>query len=692
LKNINIEYPAWFILLCLLLGILYAAVVYYRTSKFDHAPSYLKILLALLRVSAVSIIAFLLLNPVIKSVQEEVRNPIILLAIDQSNSIEMSNDLGNEISTLEKNLSENYDLKTIYFGSNVAENPLDSNNRTETDLNQVINYMYDNYADQNIGSIILASDGISNKGKNPIYNDSKFSAAINTVLLGDTTKQKDLAIQNVFYNKIVYLNDQFEVQVDISSYNLQGKSTKVRLEKKEHGKWKSLDEKSVNIDKIDFYTNLNFTINADESGTIPYRVKVDGLSQESTLDNNVRSFYVEVLDSKKKILILADAPHPDISALRRSVLSHKNYECEVKFASDPVTPEAYQVVIMHNLPSEKHPVSTVLEKIKTKKIPTLYVAGLQTDNAKLNSLEDFVKLSKTTNTSENILPVMNQNFKAFIIDEELKNYFKDLPPLIARFGEYQSTVGAQVLLNQSIKKIATSYPMLAFNEDNGLKTGILIGEGIWKWRIEDFEKNQNFDQTNNLVNKCLQYLAAKDDKRKFKSLVSKNIFKESDNVEFTGQLYNDSYEMINDPDVALTIKDEEGKDFEFVMSKFNNYYTLDAGQFPTGQYSFTSTTLFNGEKLSSGGKFSVEASEIENSNLVARHDILNAISKKYGGKSYFPNQISELENDILNAKSIKPVVYASSTTSSLLNHKWIFWLILALLSLEWFLRRYFGKY
>ncbi|HPK09173.1 MAG TPA: hypothetical protein PK246_02470, partial [Saprospiraceae bacterium] len=101
---------------------------------------------------------------------------------------------------------------------------------------------------------------------------------------------------------------------------------------------------------------------------------------------------------------------------------------------------------------------------------------------------------------------------------------------------------------------------------------------------------------------------------------------------------------------------------------------------------------FNGEKLSSGGKFSVEASEIENSNLVARHDILNAISKKYGGKSYFPNQISELENDILNAKSIKPVVYASSTTSSLLNHKWIFWLILALLSLEWFLRRYFGKY
>ncbi|NNF01402.1 MAG: hypothetical protein HKN22_01840, partial [Bacteroidia bacterium] len=51
-------------------------------------------------------------------------------------------------------------------------------------------------------------------------------------------------------------------------------------------------------------------------------------------------------------------------------------------------------------------------------------------------------------------------------------------------------------------------------------------------------------------------------------------------------------------------------------------------------------------------------------------------------------QISELIND----KSVKPVIYDTFNTSSAINLKWIFFLILAMITIEWFLRKYFGSY
>ena len=49
--------------------------------------------------------------------------------------------------------------------------------------------------------------------------------------------------------------------------------------------------------------------------------------------------------------------------------------------------------------------------------------------------------------------------------------------------------------------------------------------------------------------------------------------------------------------------------------------------------------------------------------------------------------------DSIKAKqTVKPVIYQSTHTNPLINLKWIFLLLAGLLSVEWFLRRYFGAY
>jgi hypothetical protein len=57
-----------------------------------------------------------------------------------------------------------------------------------------------------------------------------------------------------------------------------------------------------------------------------------------------------------------------------------------------------------------------------------------------------------------------------------------------------------------------------------------------------------------------------------------------------------------------------------------------------------------------------------------------------------PQNIQVLQDSLLNNESIKPVIYQSNTTKSVIHYRLLFFLILAFLSSEWFLRRYFGSY
>ncbi|NCU31478.1 MAG: hypothetical protein EOM23_00765, partial [Candidatus Moranbacteria bacterium] len=64
--NIVTEYPAWFIILCILLGALYAGALYYKNRKEEFSPQTTKFLAAF-RFISITFIAFMLLTPMLRS-------------------------------------------------------------------------------------------------------------------------------------------------------------------------------------------------------------------------------------------------------------------------------------------------------------------------------------------------------------------------------------------------------------------------------------------------------------------------------------------------------------------------------------------------------------------------------------------------------------------------------------------------
>jgi hypothetical protein len=190
----------------------------------------------------------------------------------------------------------------------------------------------------------------------------------------------------------------------------------------------------------------------------------------------------------------------------------------------------------------------------------------------------------------------------------------------------------------------------------------------------------------------VQYLTLKEDKRKFRVTLDQNIFNENEAVSFGAELYNDNYELTNAPDVAMSVRNAQGKEFLYTFNKLGKAYTLNAGILPVGNYTFRSTTNFNGQKLLYEGRFSVQPIQLELFATTANHAALRQLSTQYGGETVLPANLASIAEKIKTSGKIKPVIYQSTRTNPLINLKWIFLLLAGLLSLEWFLRRYFGAY
>ena len=103
-------------------------------------------------------------------------------------------------------------------------------NNKLTDISNAFQQVYDQYANQNIGAIILSTDGIYTTGQNPIYTITrKPNIPIFTIGLGDTTIAKDLLISEIVNNDIAFLGNDFPVQATISQNGYLNETVKVTI-------------------------------------------------------------------------------------------------------------------------------------------------------------------------------------------------------------------------------------------------------------------------------------------------------------------------------------------------------------------------------------------------------------------------------------------------------------------------------
>jgi hypothetical protein len=696
------ERPWWFILFCILLGAAYALILYpYKTLKpVENKKPKLLWLMTGLRFFTVSFLAFLLMSPLIKSYQVEVQKPIIVLAQDNSASILLNKDSAfyrtdylKNLEALKNTLNEKFDVKFYSFGKSLNENPTINFNEKQTNISALMDAVYDKYEGQNLGAVILASDGTYNQGSNPIYSNEKLKTTIYTIALGDTAFPRDVFIKRVRSNAIAYLGNSFPIEIEAMAYGYNGRNLTVSVI--HNGQVESIQNIVSTSSRFSKTLLLNF--DAKAKGMQRYTITISRQVGELSYLNNIKDVFIDVIDGRQKILLLADAPHPDLGALKNAIETNQNYEVQIVYANElPSDVSAkireYSLVILHQLPSTDYSTKNVFDALDKIKMPRLYILGSRSNLPVFNSLNDGLSISNNRGNYNDALPKLTKDFNLFTLSDETINAIDKFPPLQAPFGTYAPAGDARGLFQQQIGSTVTDMPLVMFSNKNDHKTGIISGEGIWRWRLQEYAQNQSQSASNEVLTKIIQYLSAKDDKRLLRITSSQKTFEENENVMFDAEVYTPSYELTNEPEVSFKITNEEGKTFDYQFSKSGRTYHLDCGILPVGSYRYTAGAATGGKNEMVSGQFTIFPLQAEFTETVANHQLLATLSNMNNGKLFYPAEMQNIAREIDANATIKPVSYAHQHLQDLVNLKWIFGLLLFTISMEWFFRKREGGY
>lgn len=690
------EYSIWLSLLCILIGVLFSFLLYYKNKDIDFGKRNLKLLMAL-RGLSIALIAFLLLAPLTKMTLKKTEKPILLFALDQSESIisgadsnYYKNEFPKQYKSLISQFGDKYDVILYSIGDNsrkVDENSYGFSDKS-TQISDLFEEMNTIYANRNIGAVVLASDGIINKGSNPIYSLKQSKFPVYTIGMGNPDIQTDLFIAGITHNAQTFKGNIFPVEIKVAANKLKGKNAQLSIFQGENEVFSTY----ITIANNQFFTTIKTNFEAKSKGMLKYRVVLTQLEGEVTYKNNTSPFYIEVVDEREKIAIIYNAPHPDIAAIKSALELSDKYQLDVMSIDEfKGSLNPYSLVILHQLPSLQNSAQNLINEIQKTKTSVLYVLGPKSNLSIFNTLKSGVSIVKNKDLTNESLPAYNNNFISFTFSEEAKQLLPKLPPLVTQFGDYNVSVGANVFFYQKIGGVATNYPLIVFNDQLGLKSGVITGSGIWQWKLYNHLYTDNCDVFNEIINKMALYLFAKGDKSLFR-VNSKNLYNENDQINFNAELYNESYELINTSDVNMVIQSSTGKKYPYQFSKNNNSYQLNIGELPPDDYTWIASTQFGSKTYNKSGAFSVRQMMVENQNLIANHQLLNEIAIQTKGKFYKVQEMSKLENDLKSNENIKSIATYHKNYNMLLNSIIYFLMIVLLLGCEWFIRKWNGGY
>jgi len=149
---------------------------------------------------------------------------------------------------------------------------------------------------------------------------------------------------------------------------------------------------------------------------------------------------------------------------------------------------------------------------------------------------------------------------------------------------------------------------------------------------------------------------------------------------------------VNDVDVNFILTNEDGERYNYVFSPFKKVYVLKLKKLPVGVYKYLATAKLGNEKYKSGGEFIVAGRSLESRNLNADYALLYRLAHQHDGRLIFPGEIKDIPKLLSARDDLTTKVYYEEKYTGLNALPWLAGLIMLLLAVEWFLRKYFGSY
>jgi len=668
------------VLLLLLSAFAAIALSFYQYLFKAKTKGKLYFVLAFLRFVTLLSIFILLINPIITRKELEIVKIPLPVLVDNSLSIKelgqdaVADKIANRILS-NSDLKSKYDVQLFTFaeGFEADKNPDYSGKQTHIDqaaqnlkqLYRIINY-----------PIVLLTDGNQTIGNDYVYS-FKENTAVYPIILGDTTTFLDLKVNQVNVNKYAFLKNKFPAEVFLQ-YN--GNKTVNAVFNIIQGN-AVLYKQAITFSKDKKALSLSVLLDADKVGVQTYRAVVSSQETEKNKYNNSKNFAVEVIDQRSEIALVSAINHPDLGALKRAIETNQQRKVTILKPAEVKSLQDYNVLILYQPDAS---FKQLLELNKNVGLNTLTVTGLSTDFNLVNQYQNQLSF-KMTSQREDYLADFNSQFNLFALSDI---GFSQMPPLQHPFGTIAVKANVNVLLKSRIRNVQTENPIMAFSENGASRDAFLLGENIWKWRVESHVNTKSFEQFDVFIDKTIQFLAS-NSKRKSLVVNHESFYNSGEVISITAQYFNKNYEFEENARLTIQLKNKKtggSKSYDFL--KGNSEYKVSLDGLEAGEYSFTVREMTS--KTSYFGRFEVLDFEIEKQFVNPDLARLQQTAANTGGELYYPDTTDKLIKFLSNNESYKALQKEVTIKSPLIDLIWLLVLLAASLAAEWFIRKYNG--
>ena len=668
-------------ILLLLLSIVIAGGLSYFQYFFKvKNHSKVNVFLAFLRFAAIFALLVLLINPIMTKNKLEITKTPLAIAVDNSSSIValQSDKKVNELyQKLASNpaLQEKFEIQSYQFDADLKpSNQFDFKGK-QTNLDAVAKNLKSINKNLNFPTVII-TDGNQTTGNDYVYRFDPQNK-VYPLVVGDTTTFFDLKINQLNVNKYAFHKNKFPVEVFLQ---YAGDKTTTADFTIQQGNSVMVREKVI-FSPSKKTATLNVLLPADKVGLQIFKATISSNIKEKNSYNNSKNFAVEVIDQKSTIAIVSSINHPDIAAFKRSIETNAQRKVILVKPNEISKLDDVAILVLYQ-PNTAF--KGIFDNAKLASTNTFIITGTATDFNFLNQQQNSL-VFKMSGQKEDYLASFESQFNLFAIDDI---GFENFPPVQNLFGTVTTNGTISVLLSSKIRNVATNAPLLAFAENQGKRMAFLLGENSWKWRMQSHIDNQSFEKYDVFVDKIIQYLASTTAK---KSLVveHENFYNSGEAIVINAQYFNKNYEFDDKARLTIKVTNTETKQTKnYDLLKGNNSFSVNLDGLVAGKYNFTVKELNTITVYSS--HFEILDFDIEKQFVNPDVQKLKQLALQTNGKAFFENQVDNLVQTLLENKEYKSIEKNISTKTPLIDWIWLLILIAALLTTEWFVRKYNG--
>ncbi|WP_339652339.1 VWA domain-containing protein [uncultured Maribacter sp.] len=657
------------------LGIVVLQYVYKQKAK-----SNVYLLLAFLRFIGIFGLLILLINPQFSQISYSLEKPNLVILADNSSSISESGDEIKEVISKLKSsqeISNKFRIRDYRFGDELGVLDSLTFKDKNTNIFKSLSALKDVFAREQTVTLLL-SDGNQTIGQDYSYFKTDENNTLYTIVLGDTTKYKDLSVGPILTNKYAFLKNKFPLETYISYQGSTAVSTILTVK---------MNDRIVYRENFSFNNESNFKtisieLNANSVGIKNLLVEISQLPEERNIANNRRSTSIEVINEKTKIGLIADILHPDLGTLKKAIES--NEQREVTILKPNVTNSTLDQLDLFIFYQPTISFKPSLNFAKSKNANTFIITGSHADYSFLNE-ENLGFEIENGYPKQEVFGLLNNVFSKYDIS---KFDLTDFPPLLSDAGPIIFQKSYEALLGTQIKGLNVQQPLLSIIADNSKKQALLVGENLWKWRMQTFRNTGDFINFDEFVGNLIRYLTSTKNKSRL-NVEYEKIYEGSTNTIITATFFDEAF--LFDPNVKMNIKVTNRntnliQDNPMVLK--NGYFEADLSNLLAGEYDFRVSVA--NESKSEVGTFVISEFDMENQFVSSDNLKMEKLALNARGKQFYPSQIETLIAELIENDTYVPTEKSTENIVSLIDFKLLLAIIVFAFTAEWFIRKYNG--